>query len=153
MPYVVGNDTSEQPIWLLINAVSKDATPKVPFDPNMVRYKIDHQGSSWDETHWMPAGNNTNDFIISHRQNGSNVWAVAARYIVHDESTPIPVLVNINEDGNRGLDWQRLAPRTMGLLHSIPNDGSTTTMMTTLTILKPKTNPRPGGRGHSNFRE
>ena len=154
IPYIVGNNTSEQSVWLRIEAVALDGTPRpVPFDPVMVRYKIDHQGSSNDENIWMPAGDNTDDFIITHRQNGCNTWAVAARYIVHDESTPIPVLVNINEDGNRGLDWQRLAPRTMGLLHSIPNDGSTTTMMTTLTILKPKTNPRPGGHGHSNFRE
>ncbi|MCD4654651.1 N-acetylmuramoyl-L-alanine amidase [bacterium] len=89
MPYVVGNEDPDRSIWLNIKAV--EATKRIPFDPKMVRYKIDHQGTELSETQWMPAGNNTDDFLITHRQNTSNIYSAAARYIVNDESSPTAV--------------------------------------------------------------
>ncbi len=90
MPYVVGDYNAERPVWLRIEAVTKQGTPAVPFDPDMVRYKIAHQGSSSDENKWMPAGNDPSNFVITHRQSKYNTWAVAARYDMKDEFTPTP---------------------------------------------------------------
>ena len=123
----------------------------VPFDPNMVRYKIDHQGTSWDETHWMPAGNNTDDFIISHRQNAANVWAVAARYIVHDESTPTPVFKIEKSTGD-----QRQTPTPLyedGIANVVlrgPHQSDTSKNLATKVLSAIGSHPLLSGSGYLN---